>query len=186
MASLSVLYLAVFLLHVDPVKACRIGRKKECDRTRFVPGHDLVGEGIDVVTLEHKGAYVINMLSYLRPDNTCILCSNQLMGNQVQKLPLTVLDWRPFISCSQSVTSFSSNSISSLLANSASSSIENDWKLGLNLGKFLNFQLAGSKSDVFKFATARQKEDETSFTSHQFTCTHYRSVLAYSKTNHSH
>ncbi|XP_062396155.1 perforin-1-like [Sardina pilchardus] len=173
MANLGVLCLLVSLLHLAPLQACRVGKKKECDRAPFVPGHNLVGEGFDVVTLQRKGAYVTDLQTYLTPTNTCTLCSNRLMGNQVQKVPLTVLDWRPTRSCKQSLSSFFFNSVSSLLA-SSSSSITNDWKVGLDLQRVADLQLAGSQSAEFIFASSQQQEDKTSFISNQYTCSLYR------------
>ncbi|XP_048096565.1 perforin-1-like [Alosa alosa] len=156
MANLSVLCLLVSLLHLAPLQACRVGTKEECDGAPFVPSHSLVGEGFNVVTLQHKGAYVIDMQTYLTPTNTCTLCTNPLMGNQLQKLPLSVLDWRAFSTCS------------------STSSIENDWKVGMGLPEVANVQLEGSQSAESKFASHRQRVDKTSFTSHQLTCSHYR------------
>ncbi|XP_041954619.1 perforin-1-like [Alosa sapidissima] len=173
MANLSVLCLLVSLLHLAPLQACRVGKKKECERAPFVPGHSLVGEGFDVVTLQRKGAYVTDLQTYLTPTNTCTLCSNRLMGNQAQKMPLTVLDWRPSSTCRQSLSSFFFNSVSSLLA-SSSLSITNDWKVDLGLQRVADQQLAGSQSAEVIFASSQQQEDKTSFITHQLTCSHYR------------
>lgn len=176
MANLGSFFLLVSLLHLDPLQACRTGTHEECDTAPFVPSHSLVGEGFDVVTLQHKGAYVVDMQTYLTPTNTCTLCENPLMNDQLQKLPLSVLDWRAFSSCSQNIFSSVFTSISSLLE-SSSSSIQNDWKLGIDLEEYGNLQLSGSQSTEYNFASHRQSVDKTSFTSHELTCTHYRSVL---------
>ncbi|KAL0165650.1 hypothetical protein M9458_037494, partial [Cirrhinus mrigala] len=37
------------------------GTSKECEDAPFVPGYNLAGEGFDVVTMERKDSYVINM-----------------------------------------------------------------------------------------------------------------------------
>ncbi|XP_062396153.1 perforin-1-like [Sardina pilchardus] len=173
MEYLGVLCLLVSLLHLAPLQACRVGNKEECDRAPFVPSHSLVGEGFNVVTLQSKGAYVVDMQTYLTPTNTCTLCTNPLMGDQQQKLPLSVLDWRAFSTCSQSLSSSVFSSVSSL-TESSTSSIENDWKVGMGLSGVANAQLAGSQSAESKFASHRQRVDKTSFTSHHLTCSHYR------------
>lgn len=175
MANLAAFFLLMSLLRLDPVQACRTGTQEECDTAPFVPSHSLVGEGFDVVTLQNKGAYVVDMQTYLTPTNTCTLCTNPLMGDQLQKLPLSVLDWRALSSCQQSLSGSVFSSVSSLLE-SSSSSIENDWKVGIGLAGVANLQLAGSRSAESNFASHRQRVDKTSFTSHQITCTHYRSV----------
>lgn len=163
----------LLLSHLCVVHTCRTGTLQECQDAPFVPGHNLAGEGFDVVTLQHKGAYVLDFQTYLTPANTCMLCENPLQGNQLQKLPLSVLDWRSFSSCKQELTSALLSSVTSV-AESSSSMIENDWTLGLELDDLVDMNVGGSHSTSVEFARAQSRIDKSAFSSHQLSCAHYR------------
>lgn len=142
----------------------------------FVPGHDLVGEGFDIVKMQRKRAYTIDVQTYLREDNTCQLCENDEMDNEFQKLPLSVVDWR---SISKSRFSFTSAIYESAteLVRSTTSQVKNDWKLGLGLEKFnveAELELGMGRSNTAKFAFQMDKEDLYTFTVHELNCTYYR------------
>lgn len=110
----------------------------------FVPGHSLVGQGFDVVTLQLKGAYVINSQSYLiTTTNSCTLCENPLMGNRFEKLPLSVQDLWVNSSWSVRLSSSALTSVSSLVG--SVSMIQNDWRTAAGLAGFTNLQLEGSQ-----------------------------------------
>ncbi|XP_062377875.1 perforin-1-like [Sardina pilchardus] len=170
----SPLPLLLLLSHFGVIHTCRPGTLQECLEAPFVPGHNLAGEGFDVVTLQHKGAYVLDLQTYLTPTNTCTLCENPHQGDQLQKLPLSVLDWRSTTNCKEELTDALLSSVTKV-SESATSVIEKNWSVGLELDYKVkvNMNLGGSHSTPVKFAMAQSRVDKSAFTSHQFSCTHY-------------
>lgn len=77
------------MLEVCMVQACRTGSGSECEKAPFVPGHNLAGEGFDVVRMRRTGAYVINVKAHLADNHTCTLCPNRFQGGQVKVIKLT-------------------------------------------------------------------------------------------------
>uniref|UniRef100_A0A674NVI5 C2 domain-containing protein n=1 Tax=Takifugu rubripes TaxID=31033 RepID=A0A674NVI5_TAKRU len=72
-----------------------IGTPTECAKAHFVPGYNLGGEGFDVVTMERKGAFVIDTETWKTAANgSCRLYRNRYMNREVQKVPVSVVDWR--------------------------------------------------------------------------------------------
>ncbi|XP_041038116.1 perforin-1-like [Carcharodon carcharias] len=173
----AILLLLLCLCFRDSLCDCNTGNANECQGTSFVPGARLAGEGYDVVTLQTKGAFVIDVNSRCNPDGTCTLCSNWLMSDARQRLPLSLVDWRVRPSCKRLLSSRLFRSAAEL-GISASSKISNDWKADLQVtpkpGVTANFVVAGSKSKLTTFGTTRSKSDKYSFTSHEFHCQYYQ------------
>ncbi|XP_078508609.1 perforin-1-like [Lissotriton helveticus] len=156
---------------------CTTGTAAQCSAAKFIPGHNLGGEGFDVITLQRKGAYVIDMESYLTKNETCTLCENSQLANQLQKVPLNVQDWRVDVRCSLAVTSTVYESSLSF-ANSTSRKIENDWRIGLDVmpvpGVSVGLVTAGSHSKLSEFATQRGEKDKYSYSTQETSCNVYR------------
>lgn len=84
-AMLSSFLLLVFL---PLCLGCQTSSFTECQKVPFVPGHNLVGEGFDVVKLQTSGALVVNVKDYMvgGAQGNCTVCHNRLL-NQVPPLP---------------------------------------------------------------------------------------------------
>lgn len=70
-------------LEVRRGQTCWTSSGPECEKAPFVPGHNLAGEGFDVVRMQRTGAYVINLKGYMSDNRTCTLCSNRFQLGQV-------------------------------------------------------------------------------------------------------
>ncbi|XP_020773003.2 perforin 1.5 [Boleophthalmus pectinirostris] len=165
------------VFEVQHIQGCYTGSASECEKASFVPGHNLAGEGFDVVRMRRTGAYVINVKAHLSNNHTCTLCPNRFQQDQVQKLPAAVLDWRPFSRCSKQLSSALHHSVDSLLR-SSSSLVSNNWGLGLSLDEIGKAVLGGSRSDLAKFARSQHSVDRATFATHEISCTYYSYRLA--------
>ncbi|XP_022595656.1 perforin-1-like isoform X3 [Seriola dumerili] len=157
-----------------------IGTPEECKKAHFVPGYNLGGEGFDIVTMERKGAYVIDIETWKLENGTCKLYRNSYMKKK-QKVPVTVVDWRTLPKCSLKVSSKVYDSVESII-NDSTSFVSNDWKIGLNFTVdpttvFVPIY-GGSHSKKATFAMKKSKEDRYTFCHHSVYCNFYRYRLA--------
>ncbi|XP_057716975.1 perforin-1-like [Corythoichthys intestinalis] len=155
--------------------SCTVGTPKECLKAEAAPGTTLAGEGFDITEMKSKGAYVLDMNQWQRKDKTCTLCTNPFLEKAKQKLPLSVVHWRPKQSCSLKVSSTVHRS-GEALVDSSESSVENNWKTSLELdhekygGKLM---LAGTHSKLAQYSMEKTKSDRFSFTSQKISCEYY-------------
>lgn len=155
--------------------ACRSAVIEECNKVHFVPGHTLLGEGLDIVTMKKKGAYVFNLQKVITPEDTCTVCNNPYMKKTWQKVPLGVVDWNPRSTCVKKVSGETSRSTSSLAEESASN-VQNNWEVGLELHhKVGNAKvvLAGSQSELAQFGQSKSNGDRYTFIRHHLSCIYY-------------
>uniref|UniRef100_A0A3P9QIW1 Perforin-1-like n=1 Tax=Poecilia reticulata TaxID=8081 RepID=A0A3P9QIW1_POERE len=146
----ALLLISVLLVH-SSVLSCRIGTQTECDAAPFVPGHDLVGPGFDIVR-QHRKADVIDVKTYLRPSKTCVVCNNPFQNHALQKLPTSVLDWSTSSQCSDDIHSGLYTSLTP---------------------EFEKLDMGATRSKAYRFASKRSKEDRYTFSTHSVTCSHY-------------
>lgn len=154
-----------------------VGTPAECAQAHFVPGYNLGGEGFDVVTMERKGAYVIDSETWKTAANgSCRLYRNGYV-NQAQKVPVSVVDWRIYPRCSLKVASMLYDSAEALV-NDSGSSVSNNWKVGLEIplpaGASAGFGLGGSHSKESTFGMQKSKQDRYSFSRQSIQCNVYR------------
>lgn len=87
-SSYALVILALTLtLGVRSGHACWTASGPDCEKAPFVPGHNLAGEGFDVVRLRRTGAYVINLKGHMSDNHTCTLCPNRFQQGQVETPP---------------------------------------------------------------------------------------------------
>ncbi|XP_034267386.1 perforin-1-like [Pantherophis guttatus] len=146
----------------------------------FVPGHNYIGEGVDITTLEKKGAYVVDISKWQGPNGTCTLCRNHKMGEQLQRLPLVGVDWRQKENCQQQASNFV-DELDIDVANAVAKEVKNGWEMELaedfmteDLGFFkAQVAFAGSHSNTAIWAYQKTREDRYSFLRNEIACEHY-------------
>ncbi|KAM4632215.1 perforin-1-like [Discoglossus pictus] len=154
---------------------CKVGTMDECKKASFVPGHTILGEGINIVTMEKTGAFLLDLQKYGNDDKTCILCKNPHKKDVWEKLPKYMVDWKPQSVCSRSIISSISRSYVQL-AEESTSSVNNDWRVGLEIQHAVvegSMAVAGSHSKMAKFAYEKSLIDNYNFLNHKLECTFY-------------
>lgn len=73
------------LLLLPPSLGCHTSSFTECQQLPFVPGHNLAGEGFNVVTMKTSGATVVDVKNFMvgGVQGNCTVCRNHLL-NQVR------------------------------------------------------------------------------------------------------
>ncbi|XP_061445929.1 perforin-1-like [Rhineura floridana] len=177
-----------FLAILPPTSSghCQLFPSSVCSKqTTFVPGHNFIGEGVDITTLEKKGAFVVDSSSWQDPNGTCTLCQNPLMDGQLQKLPIAAVDWRVRRSCHRQVSGSVENSDVDV-ANAMATEVKNDWKVELGLATEISdseaeprlpeaqMAFAGSRSRMAIYAHEQSQKDSYSFVRQEVSCEYYR------------
>lgn len=168
--------LLVLAVLPPPSRPCEKGTPRECGEAEPAPGSNLAGEGFDISKMQRKGSYVIDMSLWREADKSCTLCRNPYMDGRKQKVPRAVVDWRATQKCDMKVTGSVYQSSEALIT-SSSSSIQNDWKVHLELDVKTSsgsLMMAGTNSKLAEYAMDKSKRDKFSFTSHSISCGFYR------------
>ncbi|KAL6457615.1 hypothetical protein MHYP_G00345780 [Metynnis hypsauchen] len=168
---------------VNAEEQLELGSPKDCENAVFIPGHNLGGEGFDVVKMERKGSYVIDMKKWDIGNGSCKMYSNTYLNNAKQKTPVAVVFWRTLPKCSMKVSSQIYDS-SEALVNDSTSSISNNWKVGLDVMSKASVSVGGTHSRESQFGMKKSKEDKFSFTKHVVKCSFYRYKIASSPPLH--
>ncbi|XP_072549615.1 perforin-1-like isoform X2 [Salminus brasiliensis] len=166
----------IFFLSLPLIQSCEKGSPRECTEADFAPGSDLAGEGFDITKMQRKGAFVIDMKRWKLKDKTCTLCRNPYMEGKKQKLPLSVVDWRPSQKCSMKLSSSVYQSSESLLS-ASTSAIENNWSANLGIDAKRaqgSLMLAGTDSKLAEYSMEKTKKDRFNFASQSVSCGYYR------------
>ncbi|XP_053326590.1 perforin-1 [Spea bombifrons] len=161
-------------LHPPLSSSCQTEKEAECRKLPFVPGHNLLGEGLDIVTMKKTRASVLDLEEYMK-QKTCTVCKNPHQKMARQKLPQSLVDWKPQYSCSRNIISEVSRSTVSL-AEELASSLKNEWQAGLELEHLkanAKLVLAGSQSQLNQFTQQKTSSDRYSFVKQRLRCTYY-------------
>ncbi|KAM4612927.1 perforin-1-like [Polymixia lowei] len=164
-----------------------LGSPEECENAEFVPGYNLGAQGFDIVKMERKGAYVIDVETWRHNNGTCRLRGNTYLNGRRQKIPVAVADWENLPKCNLKVSSRFYDSSESLIGDSTSD-VSNSWKAGLELPVDLSVSaevvLGGSRSREASYAMQKSKEDKYTFFRHSVECDVYSYKMATSPPLH--
>ncbi|KAL6457554.1 hypothetical protein MHYP_G00345170 [Metynnis hypsauchen] len=160
-----------------------LGGPKDCKNADFIPGYNLGGEGFDVVKMERKGSYVIDMDKWDIGNGSCNMYKNPYLKKEKQKTPAAVVFWRTLPKCSMKVSSKIYDS-SEALVNDSTSSISNNWRAGISVMSKGSVSVGGTHSRDAQFGMKKSKEDNFSFTKHIVKCSFYSYKIASSPSLH--
>uniref|UniRef100_A0A3B4B2S3 Uncharacterized protein n=1 Tax=Periophthalmus magnuspinnatus TaxID=409849 RepID=A0A3B4B2S3_9GOBI len=165
----------------------RYGSPNECRSAHMVPGYNLGGEGFDIVTMQRKGAYVIDRHMGFGQWHLQTL-PQQFNGKRAAEGPcgcgrLEGSVYMQFVRLQYLSSSYDSVET---LVNHSTSSVRNNWKLGLDIPipvdpsiiVSVGMGLGGSHSEVAKFAIQKSKQDRYNFYRHSVDCSTYRYRMA--------
>ncbi|KAA0710026.1 Perforin-1 [Triplophysa tibetana] len=163
----------LLLVFLPLALCCQTAPSTECENLPFVPGHNLVGEGFDIVRMKTTGAFVVDMLNYMTGGDhgNCTYCDNKLLKKK-QKLPASVVDWRIKVQCRRSLSAKVQESASSVLKDTTTSTSVS-WKVGLSVPMVAGVAVGGTHSKAARFAKSHASQDKFSYTSHTFSCRYY-------------
>ncbi|KAM8960040.1 perforin-1 [Pelodytes ibericus] len=167
--------------HPPLAYSCQTRKSEKCRKLPFVPGHNILGEGVDIVTMKKTRASLLDLQKYFSPDKTCTVCQNPYKNMTLQKLPMAMVDWKPYSSCSRTVSSELSHSTFSLAENMASA-VKNNWEAGLELIHTVanaKLVLAGSHSKTNDFIQGKTGSDRYSFVKQELNCVYYSFHLSH-------
>ncbi|KAI4892234.1 hypothetical protein NFI96_028213 [Prochilodus magdalenae] len=161
-----------FLSVMNTEQQLELGSTEDCKNAHFVPGYNLGGEGFDVVKMERKGSYVIDMENWDIGNGSCKMFENSYLNKAKQKIPAAVVFWRTLPKCSMKASSKVYDS-SEALVNDSTSSVSNNWKIGLDVIATASVSVGGTHSREAQFGMKKSKEDNFSFTKHVVECSFY-------------
>ncbi|XP_012995778.2 perforin-1 [Esox lucius] len=162
---------------IPPVlPSCTTGQPVECSAAQSAPGTNLAGEGFDVVTMERKQAYVVDVDKWRKTQNgTCTLCVNPFMKGQTQRLPVAVVDWRPSHQCHMKMSSIVYESSEAFVSKSQTE-VDASWKIGLDVMTTKakgSVVVGGTHSRAAKTVMDQSKQDKYSFIKQEIHCSYY-------------
>ncbi|XP_015283024.1 PREDICTED: perforin-1-like [Gekko japonicus] len=178
MSRLSFFFLAAsfeFLSLLRPTASghCQAFSSDECQKsTSFVPGHNLIGKGLDITTLSRKGASVVDTSQWRGANGTCNLCRNPLMDGEMQRLPLEAVDWEVYSKCQDQAAASVEHSMLDV-ANAMTAEVTNDWQADLGL-PMIQAAFGGSQSRIILRAHKYSQRDSYSFIKHETYCENYQ------------
>ncbi|KAK9958045.1 hypothetical protein ABG768_012226 [Culter alburnus] len=163
----------LLLLFLPFALCCETVPSTECEKIPFVPGHNLVGEGFDIVRMQTTGAFVVDVRTYMvgGDHGNCTVCDNKLLNGK-QKLPASVVDWRVKVECRRSLSAKVYETSSSVLKDTTTSASAS-WKVGLSVPMVAGVAVGGTHSKSARFAKSHSSKDKFSYTSHSVSCHYY-------------